>query len=236
VDERGRTLTYVTEDGGETRLPLDGTRVWLRAACDFLTEEARFSYSTDGKTFHLIGAPFRLVFQLLTFQGVRYALFNFRRDGTGGGYADFDSIDVEELNPRGLTTPIPYGRRIELATHGSSPRVIVASNGGLRAGEGAGTPFRVVDRRQGRVALRGAGGFMSAAPDGQLSIRNGTPGDAQTFQWIETFTGELTLLSLATHRYVRLDREAGRLAADSPGPHPNERDGVRWAWHAMPAR
>ena len=50
--------------------------------------------------------------------------------------------------------------------------------------------------------------------DGTLSLRAGTPGEAETFQWIETFTGELTLLSLATQRYVRLDAEAGVVRAE----------------------
>jgi xylan 1,4-beta-xylosidase len=237
VDERGRALRYVTEDGGEAaRVPLVGARVWLRAACDFVTEEARFSFSTDGRTFQPIGGPFRMVFQLLTFQGVRYSLFSFSPDAASGGYADFDSIEVDEPQPRGLSRPIPYGRRIELRTHGSSPRAILASNGVVRAAEGAGAPFEVIDRGLGRVALRGAGGFLSAAADGQLVLRSGAPGDAQTFQWIETLTGELTLLSLSTHRYVRLDRDVDRLAADSPGPHPNERDGVRWVWRVSAAR
>ena len=52
-------------------------------------------------------------------------------------------------------------------------------------------------------------------------------GRGETFQWIEPFTGEVVLLSLTTHRYVRAD-PSGALIADSPGPHPNGRDGVRW--------
>jgi beta-xylosidase len=118
VDERGARVAHVTEEGGEVAgAPLAGTRVWLRAECDFLTEEAQFSYSTDGKTFERIGAPVRLVFQLMTFQGVRYALFAFNTAGDGG-VADFDRIDVHEPNPRGFMRPIPLGRDVELATHG----------------------------------------------------------------------------------------------------------------------
>ena len=113
VDAEGPALTYATEEAGRVeRVPLTAGRVWLRAACDFLREEARFSYSTDGRIFQPIGDPFRLVFQLMTFQGVRYSLFAF---GSGGGFADFDAIDVREPDPRGLTIPIPYGRAIELA-------------------------------------------------------------------------------------------------------------------------
>jgi xylan 1,4-beta-xylosidase len=231
ADERSKVLIYVTEDGGETaRVPLTGNRVWLRAACDFLTEEARFSYSTDGQTFFPIGARFTMVFQLMTFQGIRYSLFSFNRGGAGGGYADFDAIDIHEPNPRGLTRPVPYGRRIELVTHGPVPRALAVSNDVLRVADGAGTAFDVIDRRLGRVALRGPNGFLSVTPDGRLSIRSGPPGEAETFQCIETFTGELILLSLSSHRYLQVDVASGTVAPSSPGPHPNERDGVRWTW------
>ncbi|MFI5077069.1 MAG: family 43 glycosylhydrolase, partial [Vicinamibacteria bacterium] len=236
VDAEGPALTYVTEEAGRVeRVPLTAGRVWLRAACDFLREEARFSYSTDGKVFQPIGDPFRLVFQLMTFQGVRYSLFAF---GSGGGFADFDAIDVREPNPRGLTIPIPYGRAIELAAQGQAqgqaqgpPRRWQAGTGDtVQVGAGAGTRFTVVDRGLGRVALRTERGLVSVGADGTLSLHAGTPGDAETFQWIETFTGELTLLSLATQRYVRLDGDGGVLRADARGPHANRGDGVRWTW------
>ena len=153
VDAEGPALTFVTEEGGRVaRIPLTTGRVWLRAACDFLREEARFSYSTDGKVFTPVGDPFRLVFQLLTFQGVRYSLFAY---GSGGGVADFDAITVREPNPRGLTVAIPYGRPIELAVQGQ-PRsrwqaVSTGTGYSLGVGDGA-TRFTVVDRGLGRVA------------------------------------------------------------------------------------
>ena len=237
VDAEGPALVYTTEEGGlVARVPIPAGRVWLRAACDFLREEARFSYSTDGRIFQPIGDPFRLVFQLMTFQGVRYSLFAF---GGGGGFADFDAIDVREPDPRGLTIPIPYGRAIELAAQGQalgppSRRWLADADRALQIGAGPGTRFTVLDRGLGRVALRSDRGLVSVGADGTLTLRDGAPGEAETFQWIETFTGELTLLSLATQRYVRLettaDGGAGTLRADAPGPHPNRRDGVRWTW------
>jgi hypothetical protein len=82
----------------------------------------------------------------------------------------------------------------------------------------------------GRVALRCARGWVSVLQSGDVSVRPAAAaGPSETFQWIETFTGELTLLSLSTHRYLRVDG-TGVLRADSPGPHPNRRDGVRWDW------
>jgi beta-xylosidase len=232
VEDEGRVLTYVEEGGeGPVRVPLPATRVWLRAACDFLKEEARWSYSTDGKAFHPIGAPFRLVFQLMTFQGVRYSLFGFNRGGTEGGFADFDRIDVDEPNPRALVRPIPYGKTIEIATHGlSQARALTVADRAVRAADAPGTAFTVVDVGRGRVALKSGPGFVSVGSDGRLAIAAAAPGPSETFQWIETFTGELVLLSLATHRYLRFDAEKGELRADSPGPHPNRRDGVRYQW------
>ena len=162
VDAEGPALTYVTEEGGRVeRVPLAAGRVWLRAACDFLREEARFSYSTDGKIFQPIGDPFRLVFQLMTFQGVRYSLFAY---GSGGGFADFDAIDVREPNPRGLTIPIPFGRPIELAAQGQARTgtgTAAAPLAGGHGGHGRHRPGRrrrrhAVHRRRSRAGARGA--------------------------------------------------------------------------------
>ncbi len=237
VDDEGPALTYATEElGAVTRVPLRSRRVWLRASCDFLTEQAQFSYSTDGQSFQRIGEPFRMVFQLMTFQGVRYALFSFnQRDG--GGFADFDAIEVEEPNPRGLTRPIPYGKAVRFVTDGAIKKWWSAESGDtLRGLEGRGTDFTVVDRGLGRVALRSAHCLASTGRDGRLSLRHVAPGPAETFQWIETFTGELILMSLSTHRYVRLEGDTGVLRADSRGPHPNRRDGVRWVWSPAASR
>jgi len=48
---------------------------------------------------------------------------------------------------------------------------------------------------------------------------------------METFDGDLILMSLATKRYLRVD-PGGRLLADSPGPRPDRQDGVRFRWRA----
>ena len=231
VDSGGPTLTYVTEDTGPVaRVPLKSRTVWLRAACDFLTEYAAFSYSTDGKTFQRIGEPFRMVFQLLTFQGVRYALFSFSQTETGG-FADFDAIDIDEPNPHGLMRPIPYGKEVQLSADGAPGTSWNADTGdSLRASEGRGTGFTVVDRGLGRVSFRSGRRLVSVGPDGRLALRTIDPGPDQTFQWIETFTGELILMSLSTNRYVRLEGDTGVLRADAAGPVPNRRDGVRWRW------
>src|SRR5690606_19967997 len=90
--EAGAVLAQFDQVSGETAtalLPAGMTRVWLRAACDFITEKATFSYSTDGETFAPLGREFTMVFQLKTFQGVRYSLFAYNTAGNAGGHADF---------------------------------------------------------------------------------------------------------------------------------------------------
>jgi len=229
----GMALALYDQSSGRTvriALPAGATRVWLRADCDFLTEQARFSWSGDGQAFAPIGEPFTMVFQLTTFQGVRYALFNYNREGRDGGHADFDSIDVYQPYPHGLMRAIPYGKRIRLSQ---------ANRRGANT-DALATPLLVVDRGLGRVALRAGARVLTVNGDGSAALRDAgdgagkDDGAAQTFQWIETPTGELALMSLATNRFLRFDAASGALRADSPGPLPDGSDGVRWTWTADP--
>ncbi|MBW8734021.1 MAG: glycoside hydrolase 43 family protein [Asticcacaulis sp.] len=209
------------------RVKMTGTRIWLRADCDYLTEKARFSYSFDGVTFTPIGDAVALLYQTFTFQGVRYGLFSYNTAGAEGGFADFDSIDVYQPHTHGLMRPIPYGRSIRLASF--------HANTGLAAGpaglaSGAPTQFAVVDRTLGRVALRSGQSYVTVGADGAVTLAAGPSGTAQTFQWIETPTGELVLMSLATNRFLRIDPKRGDIRADSPGPMPDNSDGTRFIW------
>ena len=209
--------------------PLAGERVWLRADCDFLTEKARFSYSTDGKTFAPIGQEFTMVFQLTTFQGVRYALFNYNTLGKEGGHADVDSVDVFQPYPHGLMRAIPYGKQVRFQSW-KGKAGLADAHGKLAAA--APSAFAVKDMGLGRVALQSGSRWLSVAADGAASLRAGTPGTAQQFQWIETPTGELALMSLATNRFLRIDPATQAIKADSPGPLPDGSDGVRFTWTA----
>lgn len=212
----GLTLVHYDEASGETRrASLHGPRVWLRAECDFLRDTARFSYSADGRSFTPIGGAHTMAYGLITFQGVRYALFAWHSgQAPRGGHADFDSITVEETPRR----PAPKRGAVELALHGRE--------GVLRVG--ARTVFTVEDRGLGRVSLKTPDGYLSAPANQEAMLRRGAPGPAETFQWMETFTGETVLMSLATHRYLRVDESTGKAYADSPGPRPDGRDGVRF--------
>jgi hypothetical protein len=214
--------------GDTARVTLAARRVWLRADCDFLTERATFSYSTDGARFVPLGAPVATIFQLKTFQGVRYALFHYNAAGAAGGYADVDAMRVVEPSPHGLTRPIPVGRTIALRAAGRDTPLGVDGE----------TRFAVVGRGLGRVALRAGARFVSVTPQtdstSTVSLRGGTPGDGETFQWIETPYGDLTLMALSTHRYLRVETD-GRVTSDSRGPSPDASEGTDLQWQVAGA-
>ena len=212
-------LKQFTQLAGETNCaPPAGSRVWLRAHCDFLAEKAAFSYSTDEKNFLPLGKELTMLFQCRTFQGVRYCLFN-----TNGGCADFDSFTVGEPHPHGLMRPIPFGKTIVLTNLANGALLAVANE----------TQFKVVDLKLGRVALKTPHGFVSVIPEnGEISLKNGKPGQTETCQWMETLYGDTILLSLATERYLQAGHD-GALSANCSGPKPDRKDGSCFAWQAQ---
>ncbi len=238
--EDGLRLEQYNQLTGKTAgIAFEGNRIRLRAHCDFLTETARFSYSGDGQTFHSIGDPFTMIFQLRTFQGIRYSLFHYNCGGEAGGYADFDKFTVEEPSPNGLMRPIPFGQGITLSTYGGE-WALIAQEGAVSAvpaedplAHSAAALFHVADRGLGRVALRGGEGFLSVLEPGgnaRAGLKKGEPTDAETFQWMENVYGDLILMSLATHRHLRIDPESGGVFADHPGPKPDRKDGSCLIW------
>jgi len=231
--ESGYVIQFFDQTTGKsTQAPLSGPRVHLRVYCDFDTETAKFSYSTDGNNFLRFGNDVTTVFQLKTFQGVRNALFHYNARGNPGGYVDFDSFDVVEPRSRGLTKPIPLGQSIVL-TDLASGNALRASNGKVQP-DSTGTAFRVVDRGRGRIALRTpTGEYVSVSGSGAVALRQGKLTAAETFQWVDLQRGETLLLSLATHRYLVLPRNGGAMSADHPGPEPGRRDGSCFGWKAV---
>jgi hypothetical protein len=214
------TLAQFDEVADNTnRVPLTKTRVWLRADCDFVKNTASFRYSTDGATYAGLGEPHLMAYGLITFQGVRNSLFSYStRSEAEGGYADFDAIEVSE-EPR---PTIPHGKRIELSVPGRTLPLAFDKT----------DAFTVVDRGLGRVALEADAFHLSVGGDRVVSLRRGTAGVAETFQWMESLDGDLILMSLATNRYLRVD-PGGRVLADSPGPRPDGQDGVRLGWRLV---
>ena len=108
----------------QTALPAGTERVWLRAHCNFDTEQTTLSFSTDGHHFIPVGEPFTTVFQLHTFQGVRYGLFNYTTGGEIGGHLDFESFTLDEP-PRHRSRARSRGAAISLhqrLSHRHGPR------------------------------------------------------------------------------------------------------------------
>jgi hypothetical protein len=170
-----------------------------------------------------------MVYQGITFQGIRYSLFHYNTSGTRGGFADFDRFGVDEPTAHGLTRPIPYGQIVNLRVH-KRPQQSTENSGEFLLGGKPAKSFVVLDQGLGRVALKDGDGVVSVDDQGRVSVKTRSPGRAETFQWIETFTGELVLLSLETDRYLDLDPETKTLSATSIGPTPDEYDGVRFDW------
>lgn len=225
-----------------SHVKIDVRKIWLRVECNFDTEFAKFSYSIDGKTFLPIGERFIMVFQLKTFQGVRFALFNYNTKGVEGGIAAFNSFDLYEPRPYGLTKPIPYGKIIELKNLSDSTVLAnwknflrpVPANHELAKSQAS--HFKVIDKGNGRIALQSVidGGFVTVKNDGRMSevrIEQNHEGDASTFQWIDMLKGDLMLLSLKTNRYLFVDPNAGSLcSADARGARPDRKDGSCFIW------
>ncbi|TGX52664.1 glycosyl hydrolase 43 family protein [Sphingomonas gei] len=227
--EGGRLAIEFHDQQGDSRVrvPFAGKRIWLRAECDYLTEQARFGYSLDGKAFTPIGDPFVMAFQLKTFQGIRYALFAFNAQGQAGGYADFDSFAVGEPNPKGLMHPIPLGKTVTLAVLGRI-MALAEHEGAIVAQDEGEARFRVVDRGQGRVALAVGSGHVSINATGDAWLKPGPAGLGETFQWMETVYGETMLMSLVTNRYLTVDPASGQVSATSPGARPDRTDFARF--------
>ncbi len=99
------------------------------------------------------------------------------------------------------------------------------------------TPFRIVDRGRGRVALQTASGaYVSvggSGKTGEIRLKTGKPRDTETFQWVDLQRGETLLMSLATHRYIVASRPPGPIAADGPGPVPDSKDGSCFQWRIV---
>jgi len=91
------TLEHFDQTTGKSvRESLKSPRVRLRVHCNFDTDVARFSFSTDAADFKTIGDELRMPYQLKTFQGIRYTLFNYNSGGSPGGQADFNNLEVYE--------------------------------------------------------------------------------------------------------------------------------------------
>jgi xylan 1,4-beta-xylosidase len=214
--------------------------LWLRVHCNFDTDQAIFSWSADGKQFSALGDPFTTTFQLTTFQGVRPALFHYNTSGQPGGYVDFDNYTTEEPRARGIEREIPAGKTITLASgaDGSYLSADLQSNSLINvAADGAAgqnTRFQVIDLGKGRVALKaGNGRFVSAAEEAVVlkDLAGQTPGDAESFQWVNLLRGDTMLMSLTNHRYLATKPNApGPVTVTALGPTAARKGGECFKW------
>jgi xylan 1,4-beta-xylosidase len=233
------------QTGKVSKEKINATRLWLRVHCNFDTEIARFRYSLDGTNFISLGGEHTMIFQLRTFQGVRFSLFNFNTGKVEGGFADFNNFIVDEPRPRGLTQPIPYGKTITLKNLGDSTtlvnwkgfvRPLPAAD---RLVQGPAAQFRVLDRGNGRIALQSVvgDGFVTVVGTGAMAdvrIEKEEKGEASLFQWQDMLRGDLMLMSIKTHRYLFVDPFARSLtSADSPGTRPDRKDGSCFSWRIV---
>ncbi|HEY9155771.1 MAG TPA: glycoside hydrolase 43 family protein [Opitutaceae bacterium] len=214
--------------------------LWLRANCDFDAEKGSFSYSTDGTHFESFGEDATLVFQLKTFQGVRFALFNYNTESDEGGHVDFSNFSLDEPHAKPFGSSIPLGKTITLSSlaNGNQVRVI---NGLLRATETdsrhpSTDHFVVVDRGLGRIALQAEDGtgFVSVTGSGEvgdLKLTKTDLGNASTFQWTRMESGDIMLMSLLTERYIMVDPAAnGLFSAQARGASPDRKNGASFTW------
>jgi xylan 1,4-beta-xylosidase len=221
------------------------SHLWLRVACNFDSDEAGFSWSTNGKQFTPLGNPFTMTFQLTTFQGVRPALFNFNTTDQPGGFADFDNYTVDEPRARGVEREIPMGKTITLTSgaDGSFLAADIQSNvlvNIMADGKPTFPPnvkFQVVDMGLGRVALKTDNGrFVSASPEAVIlkELAGKKPGEAETFQWVNLMRGDTMLMSLVNHRYLATKpNEPGAVTADATGPSPARKNGACFKWKTV---
>jgi hypothetical protein len=232
-DADGFTLEHFDQATGRSaREVIQRPRLKLRVHCDFDTDTAQFSYSTNGRAFKPIGDELKLPFQLKTFQGVRYALFHYNTAGSAGGHADFDSFNLDEPRPRGLSRPIPIGQRIAFEDIGTG-NFLALVNGSLQSTVGPPTAFRVFDRGQGRIALQAASGQYLSVGESSVGVTAAKPTDAETFQWVDLQRGDTLLLSLKTHRYFVAPKTPGPVTSDHPGPAPDRKDGSCFRWKVV---
>jgi len=217
-------------------------RLWLRVACNFDTDDATYSWSTDGKQFQQLGDPYTMTFQLRTFQGVRPALFNFNTNGSPGGYADFDNFTVDAPRVAGVERELPIGKTIAFTSgaDGSFLAADVQNNLliNIAADASATVPqnarFQLIDLGLGRVALKATDGKVVSAGDGKVVLKDfgsAKPGDAESFQWITLMRGDTMLMSLTNHRYLATKpNEPGAVTVSATGPRPDRKDGACFKW------
>ena len=244
IVKQGKELTLrcfeqLTNDTIDTAVALPEGRIWLRSVGDYDNDKAQYAYSTDGKTFHLLGRNMPLSYQLISFQGSRHALFAFNVKGKKGGYAEFDNFIVEEpMADRSQN--IPYGKTIRIINKATGHPAIALPHGLLYdtnvSDKSKQTLFRVIGEN-GRVMLQCVDGRYVKV------FGEGLPGDvrfttnrdeAEVFLWQDYLDHDFMLLSLKNHRYMGMSPTTGSpYSMDFAGPDPARRNGSVLKWEEV---
>ena len=245
IVKQGSTLTLrcfeqLTNDTVTAPVGLPDGKIYLRMIGDYDNDHAQYAYSTDGVTFQTIGRMMHLSYQLIHFQGSRHALFAFNIKGKQGGYAEFDNFTVDEPCAD-RSGNIPYGKTIRIINKATGRPAIALKHGLLydtHAGDKSQlTQFKVIDRRQGRVALQCADGrYVKVYGDGLPGdVRFTTdPQEAELFLWQDFLDHDFMLLSLKNHRYIGKSPTTGSpYSMDYAGPDPARRNGSVLQWEEL---
>lgn len=112
IDAGQKSIVMITTDNDKPvevkRIPLDQDQIYFRIDCDFTgmndeaislyalngKDEAKFSYSLDGKVWNPIGNILKMKYDIPHFMGYRFGLFNYATKNTGG-HVDFDWFRIK---------------------------------------------------------------------------------------------------------------------------------------------
>jgi beta-xylosidase len=112
IENGQKSIVMVSAGSGKPvkvqQIPLIQNYVYLKIDCDFTgmndeanslyalngKDEAKFSYSLDGKVWNPIGDTLKMKYDIPHFMGYRFGLFNYATKETGG-YADFDWFRIK---------------------------------------------------------------------------------------------------------------------------------------------
>ena len=216
-------------------------KIYLRMVGDFDNNCAHYEYSYNGVDFEQLGREMPLSYQLITFQGSRYALFAYNMKGRQGGYAEFDNFTVVEPNAD-RSQNIPYGKTFRIINLATGKPAIAMKHGMLYdtdvANKSRDTRFRIIDRGQGQVVLQSTDGryvFCSGyglAGDVRLTT---DITKAEVFMWQDYLDHDFMLMSMRTHRYVGKSPTTGSpYSMDFTGADPARRNGAVFRWEEVP--
>lgn len=235
-----RCFEQLTNDTIDLPVTLPQGKIWLRCTGEYDKDQAQYAYSTDGKTFQILGRMMPLSYQLITFQGSRHALFAFNKNGKNGGYAEFDNFTVDEPCAD-RSGNIPYGKTFRIINKATGNPAIALKHGLLHdthpGNKSEETMFTIDGRGCGIVSLRCADGrYVKVYGDG-------LPGDvrfttdimeAEVFLWQDYLNHDFMLLSLRNHRYIGKSPTTGSpYSMDYAGADPARRNGAVLHWEEV---